>query len=651
MKINAITNTVKYSKIAKNTIQKPLKQALKNDVFQKNISFRGYEEECEKNLAFLKNNETVKRLIKNKSITTKDLLPVSRLKSELLEEFTQKIADEEIFDFLSFGSLSLFDIEETVNFDNEQMQQYKSLLRQNVNPHQASFCVSYGLCDCIQQVLDSDNITSKMYKKGATDPVILYADEHIEKQNLNNFLDEVGDGYRIAYTREDNGNSSLVASKIMNLKSGTKIQKTITLLPTGEITKSTTQKDPDGNVYSWNYSADRTVQMQTSGISTFDYAYDPNVEQQIEIIKDKTTDEPRKIIYTHKSDLLNGVYEIEEFDLNDYPEDFDVVKMIKNGEISGKKIATVKKDQNSTTFVEDFNYKDTNTKREYVQKTDKNGKTISKLYKYKITNNNGENLLNINRSWEKISDTKTKTTINSKEYFGDFDDENKTIKIKDPNGKITEISISDMLTEAPDEDFILEESNEEFFEMLKSMPLDKILEMEKTITKIAIVDDIESSFVPPDELNLGINSASFYHEVMHSLDYDFDTDEFGKISENEELIDIYSKELKEFSKEYPAAFREVIGYFLPSSLGMYLENNDSENFMDEYYEDYESYDEEEDINDIEEEKSMALKEFVAETNVLLADYGERGTDSYTRSQYLAWYFPKTVAKVNEILNS
>ena len=368
MKINAITNTLKYSKIAKNIAQKPLKQTIANDVFQKNISFSGYEEECEKNLGFLKNNETVKLLLENQSITTKDLMPVSRLKPELLEEFAKKIKDKEVFDFLTSGLLSLSDVEETVNFDEDQMQQYKNLLKQNVNPHQASFCVSYGICDCIQEVLNRDNDVSRLYKKGATDPVISYVDSYMDKKRVNNFLDEVGKGYRIAYTRADNGESSLVASKIINLKNGTKILKTITLPPTGDIIKTTTQKDPDGNVHSWDYNANRTVQMQTSGVSTFDFAYDPNVEEQIEVIKDKATDEPRKIIYTHKSDLLSGVYEIEEFDLHDYPEDFDVIKMIKNGEISGKKIATVEKDGNSTKFSEDFNYKDTNTKREYIQK-------------------------------------------------------------------------------------------------------------------------------------------------------------------------------------------------------------------------------------------------------------------------------------------
>lgn len=644
MKINAIQNTIKYPKTPKNTIQKLKTQTLQQDTFQKSVSFCGYEEEYDKNLEFLKKDKSVKFLLENNLIDTSDLLSISCLKPDILKIYVKKLEDKEIFEHLSSGFLSMSDLEEVANFDENQMQQYKNLIKQNINPHQASFCVSYGMAEDFKKILESDTFASKMYKKGATDPVIFYANKYENKENPENFLKEVPLGYRIAYTKTD-GEIGLVATKVANLQNGTKILKTITLLPSGEITKSTTQKDPDGSVESWHYDSDMASCMKVGGIATYTKAYAPDVEYQIEILNDNSG-EPTKILYTHKSDLLSGVYEIEEFNLKDYPENFDIIKMIKNGEISGKKLATVEKNGNTTTFLEDFNYNDTNTKRKYVQTKDVDDNTISKTYQYKIQNNDGEALLDVNRTWEKISDTKTKTTINSKEYYGDFDDEKLLITIKDPNGEISEISIDDMLYIDDVEDY--EELAQEFFEMMKTLPLDKILEIKDIIGWIYLVDDLESAFHPPARLDLGINPTSFYHEAMHSIDY-IDNGVY-KISEDKELVEIYKKELEEFLKKYPDAFKEVVDYFTPEPKGIILQNDDDfqENYIDDYFEEM---DDEEDMNDDEESiKMLALKELVAESNIILSDYGERSNISYSRSQYLVWYFPKTIAKINELLN-
>ena len=103
--------------------------------------------------------------------------------------------------------------------------------------------------------------------------------------------------------------------------------------------------------------------------------------------------------------------------------------------------------------------------------------------------------------------------------------------------------------------------------------------------------------------------ATTAHEVGHLKD-----GFLHGISDNQDLQKIYNQEMGYFEANYPKTMQEIISYF----------------------------------NQQGGSGHTGLSEVVAETNLLLTSYGH---DDYLadRANFLAKYFPKTIAKIAEFL--
>ena len=79
---------------------------------------------------------------------------------------------------------------------------------------------------------------------------------------------------------------------------------------------------------------------------------------------------------------------------------------------------------------------------------------------------------------------------------------------------------------------------------------------------------------------------------------------------------IYNEEMALFQKQYPTEFESFIRYFAPDGGSL---------------------------------ASNGLNEFFAETNMLLHNYGHDIEGIKTRTMMLTKYFPKTIAKIGQLL--
>ncbi|MBQ8475668.1 hypothetical protein IJ531_01245, partial [bacterium] len=88
-----------------------------------------------------------------------------------------------------------------------------------------------------------------------------------------------------------------------------------------------------------SYSAEKT----SKKIIYTTYTNSNNIDTQIEILSDY---EPFAVIYTKKSDILQGAYDTTLYELKDYPEDYDVIQCIKEVTIQlGTKLASAYNDK------------------------------------------------------------------------------------------------------------------------------------------------------------------------------------------------------------------------------------------------------------------------------------------------------------------
>ena len=162
-----------------------------------------------------------------------------------------------------------------------------------------------------------------------------------------------------------------------------------------------------------------------------------------------------------------------------------------------------------------------------------------------------------------------------------------------------------------------------FFDFLKTVPADKILLLGSLISSLTITKPMDSCIIAGDniKLNTGFDLAIMSHELCHAAEFDGSElhSTSGKISKNQELIDIYNKEMKEFNRQYPQICQSVIKYFNQAGGG-------GGGIV-----------------------STGLAEFVAETSMLLTTYGNISEGVRSRAQYLVRYFPETIAKIAQLL--
>lgn len=418
---------------------------------------------------------------------------------------------------------------------------------------------------------------------------------------------------------------------------------------------------------SWNIGGDRVVILNRN-------TNKQDIDSQFEIVKNQKG-EPFCIVHTKESELLKGVYDSTTYYLEGFNEEADIIDAIKNGTIEKEIKEGYKKDDvivetskvsksndDTITYLDKNECNGTKSERKYVQKPDG-----SYEYSYNIKDKDDNPIFSMDRSFIKSPDGKsTKTIINGKEYITTFDDENMTATVVDYNGETTTIDIKNKLTKLyQDETSKLTEDdlkgldvserldkmlkankyskeeleyiektygNEEnmqraFFNFIKTMPAEHLLFINSDISEISIVGPINSCHDRNGTLEIGMDIPIVSHELGHAKDYKGQKSDFieivmnteshkGNISGDEKLIDIYNEEMELFKEKYSVDLQEVIKYFGQNGGGA---------------------------------SDTGLAELIAETNMLMTTCGNNADFIKTRSQYLVRYFPKTVAKIGELL--
>ena len=253
------------------------------------------------------------------------------------------------------------------------------------------------------------------------------------------------------------------------------------------------------------------------------------------------------------------------------------------------------------------------TRTQYKYKDDPKG---NRYMRYKITTKEGEVLMDNKKTFEVVSDNEFKSTFNDKSY---------TMKIQDD--KLSVVCDQDETKTATFDLGGIKGNKDKIVASLKKLSGDELIEMSETIDSIVgMENELDSYYMPKDRsLHSGDNLFVVLHELGHAKDFK-NTDmssplimmqSFDKmISNNKEFQEIYKKEKDAFNKEFPDAQREHVDYFI-NSLTHYSG------------------------------KTGGMKETVAEANAI-------HTTPLThelltmRTQYLQQYFPRTMAKLNEM---
>ncbi len=370
----------------------------------------------------------------------------------------------------------------------------------------------------------------------------------------------------------------------------------------GKTQKSRTETYQDGSVSSY----------QNSGEYIFKSKYDKNknLKELIQYIPDKITHGIKGVVYTKASTLLKGAYESTYYDISQFRESGQLNSSNKidyplNKSVKGKGItisSVTKEADGSIKFTEKFTANGCKVYREYSERKDTAGKTLKSNYIYKITDQNGNSLLDISRSTETDSSGRVKNIINGNEYTLTFDDKHKTVTIRSGN-KIRTINLGKKLAYF---------GKEKLWQAAKNLPADILIDIDNNIEHWNYTDEEFSSMNERSfKIYTGQNKSIIGHECGHIKAF-----ENPNIEEDEELQGIYKKEMALYEQTMPHHEQKIIEYFSPQAN---LSN------------------------------SIGLNEFIAETNSILITYGYNIDILSDRSQFLIRYFPKTIAKIAELM--
>lgn len=249
------------------------------------------------------------------------------------------------------------------------------------------------------------------------------------------------------------------------------------------------------------------------------------------------------------------------------------------------------------------------TKTDYVYSESPKGERLSVT---KITDKDGNVLLNNSQKFRVIDENHFQSVENGETYDIQFSEDK--IVVKKDNGETVEFKIDDRNSKL----YI----NPNIVPLLKQLPGSILMDIDKaSLTEIGVgIDNVEDDNAHFDSNN---NVVSISESVsakdkgfilLHELGHMKDLDGNKRIVENEELIEIFNEELQNF-KENQSSIEEMAVSYLINDGG----------FL-----------------------GGGLPEMVAETNAFL--YANNTWDlNEQRGQYLQQYFPKSFAKIAELL--
>lgn len=249
------------------------------------------------------------------------------------------------------------------------------------------------------------------------------------------------------------------------------------------------------------------------------------------------------------------------------------------------------------------------TKTDYVYSESPKGERLSVT---KITDKDGNVLLNNSQKFRVIDENHFQSVENGETYDIQFSEDK--IVVKKDNGETVEFKIDDRNSKL----YI----NPNIVPLLKQLPGSILMDIDKaSLTEIGVgIDNVEDDNAHFDSNN---NVVSISESVsakdkgfilLHELGHMKDLDGNKRIVENEELIEIFNEELQNFKENQSSIEEMAVSYLI----------NDGE-FL-----------------------GGGLPEMVAETNAFL--YANNTWDSNEqRGHYLQQYFPKSFAKIAELL--
>ena len=153
---------------------------------------------------------------------------------------------------------------------------------------------------------------------------------------------------------------------------------------------------------------------------------------------------------------------------------------------------------------------------------------------------------------------------------------------------------------------------EKLWQAAKDLPADILIDIDNNIEHWNYTDEEFSSMNERSfKIYTGQNKSIIGHECGHIKAL-----ENPNIEKDEELQEIYKKEMALYEQTMPHHEQKIVEYFSPQAN---LSN------------------------------SIGLNEFIAETNSILITYGYNINILSDRSQFLVRYFPKTIAKIAELM--
>lgn len=264
------------------------------------------------------------------------------------------------------------------------------------------------------------------------------------------------------------------------------------------------------------------------------------------------------------------------------------------------------------TIIKDFVSPDGTKTEYYFEETPDNVHII----KYKITDKNGNVLMDRLNTFHQVSENSFISSVDGHSYRIEF--EKDKIRVKD-NDKETVINLDNLVEE---------EGREKIVEILKSVPGNQLILMEKLpLARLKYDEDgewVDNGVWKPETETLIIGKqnnfsttetnllhAIFMHEMGHFIDTDEEDELKMVISNREDILEIFNQEVENMRHDTTSAIQKEINYFL----------NDT--------------------------TSIPGAERVAESNMLLhAKEPARGM----RVIYFQQYFPKTIAAICEAIS-
>lgn len=316
------------------------------------------------------------------------------------------------------------------------------------------------------------------------------------------------------------------------------------------------------------------------------------VLNEVNIIKDKNGNVIRTE-YLSPSDVA-GIYDIR----------------IKTPDGQTKVISSAKVDpETGFTLVEKNMESLDGTVTTYRYEDDPQG---NRIIDYKIVDKDGKVLMNDSQTFEVISDNKIISSYNDKVYEITIDGNRLTVE-----GKTT-----DEYAEFNLDTFLAEKANKEMLlNLLKQMPGHELINLNQKIKTLSSTDvktkSIHSAalkqIITADDLSVLLHEAGHTKHSFGTYEVEF----------NDEFKQIFNEERDAFKKAFPDLQQKYLDYFISEELH-------SKNFIPR--------------------KEGWLQETAAETNSLLNTY-YHSPELQIRAQYLQQYFPKTIAKLSEIMKS